>query len=249
MNPTVRRLAFWGAVPLVVWQAYAVRRTAARLEPPTGERRGVAVGGLARTLRVVGLGDSIVAGVGADTPAQAVTGAVASALAQRLRANVEWRAIGESGLTAREVRERLLEQAHAEPYDAAVLSVGVNDVTGLTRTATFARELGALLDGLCARAPRAVVAVLGVPPMERFPLLPRPLRDVLGLRARLLDETAAHVVAGQPRCLHFPVPFDARWTFCSDGFHPGPAGYAAIGEAVAEQVAARLCPAPDRGVE
>jgi lysophospholipase L1-like esterase len=240
-HSTARRLAFWAAVPFVAWQALRVRRTATRLPPPAGERRGLAVGGTRRALRVLGLGDSIIAGVGADSPAQALTGAVGAALAERLCAQVDWRAIGESGLAAREVRERLLEQARGERFDAAVVSVGVNDVTGLTRTRAFADALAGLVDGLRDASPRAAVAVLGVPPMDRFPLLPSPLREVLGLRSRLLDDVAAAVVSARPRCVHLPIVLDtARGRFCADGFHPSSEGYAAIGAAAAERIAPLL---------
>jgi len=66
-----------------------------------------------------------------------------------------------------------------------------------------------------------------VPPMARFPALPRPLRDVLSLRSTALDHAAA-TLERIPGVRHLPMDpalLDPA-AFASDRFHPGPAGYA-----------------------
>ena len=53
-------------------------------------------------LRVLVLGDSTAAGVGADTQDQALPGNLARELSARWHVAVDWRAMGENGATARD---------------------------------------------------------------------------------------------------------------------------------------------------
>lgn len=87
----------------------------------------------------------------------------------------------------------------------------------------------------------APVLLASVPPVHAFPALPQPLRAVLGARARLLDDAQARLPARLPAVAHVPTWVDpAPHLFCRDGFHPSEAGYAAMGERLAEALAALL---------
>ncbi|MEU7892534.1 hypothetical protein AB0B45_06670 [Nonomuraea sp. NPDC049152] len=57
------------------------------------------------------------------------------------------------------------------------------------------------------------------------PRLPRPLRTVMGLRARALDEVIARVVG--ERYAPAELPVEAECFFAADGFHPSVKGYQA----------------------
>jgi lysophospholipase L1-like esterase len=121
--------------------------------------------------------------------------------------------------------------------------MGVNDVTGLSTTRRFSENMGAALDGLRVRYPRAAIAVAGLPPLGVFPLLPQPLRACLGLRASILDGVLAGIVADVPGTAFVSVDIDVSpERFSADGFHPSPAGYRAFGDSMAaalERVAVR----------
>jgi lysophospholipase L1-like esterase len=125
-------------------------------------------------------------------------------------------------------------------FDAAMISVGVNDVTSLTSGRRYRRELGLLLDALLARSPQAVILLAGVPPLHAFPLLPQPLRWHLGLRGRSLNAFGEQV-ANRPGVIFAPFDFDPRPEhFAADGYHPAPAMHREWGERVAEQIAQQL---------
>jgi lysophospholipase L1-like esterase len=85
--------------------------------------------------------------------------------------------------------------------------------------------------------------------MHVFPALPSPLRQTLGLRARLFDETLANTLANHSRARHVPIALSATPDmFCADGFHPSPAAYALIAAALADQLqiagCSRITPRP-----
>jgi lysophospholipase L1-like esterase len=92
-----------------------------------------------------------------------------------------------------------------------------------------------LIVSLRRRAGRIPIVLAGVPPMSRFPALPRPLRDVLGARSAILDAAAARLTL-LPSVVHVPMPaamLDPA-TFAEDRFHPGPEGYRRWAEQLAD---------------
>ncbi|WP_414936231.1 SGNH/GDSL hydrolase family protein [Amycolatopsis sp. cmx-11-51] len=217
--------------PILFAQAVRVRRTTPRLPGATGPASGL-VRGEGRPLRLAVLGESTVDGVGAATHAEALTGRLADELARDGRA-VAWQAVGRTGANARVVREDLLPLL--EPADLVVIALGVNDTIELHSAARYRRDLLDLLVALRRRAGSVPVVLAGVPPMGRFPGLPRPLRDVLGARSGALDAAAAGLGL-LPGVVHVPMPaamLDPA-TFAEDRFHPGPEGYRRWAEQLAD---------------
>ena len=96
----------------------------------------------------------------------------------------------------------------------------------------------ALSHALKRHSPAARQYLLAVPPMHRFTALPSPLRQLLGWRARQLDEKQKQL-AGQPpgylQHIHYPE-LEPPSLLAEDGYHPGPRGYRAMAKAVAAQL-------------
>ena len=234
-----RSLVFWGALPFVGLQALRVRRLALRLQPADGPSSGSV--GSGPSLRLLAIGDSIIVGVGASTLDKALIGRTAESLAGSSGRTVDWQAIGQSGIRSGGVLDELLPSLPEDRVDVFLISVGVNDVTSLTRTSVWATNLDRLLCALGRHSPAAVIAFAGIPPLRDFPLLPQPLRSVIGFRGETLDRVAQRLIAAHPRALHVPVDFKTHAdSFCSDGFHPSEAGYIEFGRAMADQLVARL---------
>ena len=222
--------------PILLAQAVRVRRTTPKLPGAAGPVTGL-VDGTGRPLRLAVLGESTVDGVGALTHTEALTGRLAEALARDGRA-VAWQAVGRTGANARVVREELLPRL--EPADLVVIALGVNDTIELHSATRYRRDLLDLIVSLRRRVGRIPVVLAGVPPMGRFPALPRPLRDVLGARSAILDAAAVRL-ALLPGVVHVPMPpamLDPA-TFAEDRFHPGPEGYQRWAEQLAD-VSAQL---------
>ncbi len=235
----MRRLLFWTALPFVLPQALIVRKTARRFAAAAGPEHGAV--GTGAKFRLLAIGDSIVAGVGATTLANALVGQVAKALTKPLAARVEWQALGIVGADLQQIVRDLVMKLPHEPADAIFVSAGVNDVTGLTRTRAWRRHLAALLAALHRHSPNAPIVILGLPPMQRFPLLPRPLRTVIGLRAAILDQIALREIARHPNAVHLPLKFEARpQDFSGDGYHPSEQSYTVLGQWVADAILTKL---------
>lgn len=215
--------------PILIPQALWVMARAARLPEAEGPRQGTA--GQGASLRVLILGDSSAAGVGVATQDQALAGQMCADLARDHL--VSWHLLARSGATAARLLS-MLDEVPAQSFDAAVICTGVNDVKNGVGRAAWQAQYAALLQAVQARFGVTRIVACGVPPMAQFPLLPSPLRDVLGARAAIFDDDLQRLAADHGA---FHMSFDAVGTpdeMAPDGFHPGPEIYAAWGTRLAK---------------
>jgi lysophospholipase L1-like esterase len=226
--------AWWPLAPWLAWQGWRAIRTVPRLPPP--REPGGRIGGEAPVFRLLGLGDSTIAGIGCDSHALALTGAVAARFAARSGRAVEWHARGISGATAADVRRTMLPDALAWGAHTVVLSVGVNDAVRGRRPAAFGGDLRAIADAFAGARPAVRVIYAGMPPIGSAPALSPPLSTLLARRARRLRDAADEALNSRAQVVRFPDAL-ATEAFCSDGFHPGDVGCAAWSEWVVAHVA------------
>lgn len=218
--------------PLLLLQGLRVRRGTPRLPEPPGPRSGRA--GAGSPLRLLIAGDSAAAGVGAASQDEALAGRLVAELSER-RA-LDWQLEAQTGYTTADAHEHL-GALPEDRFDAVVLSLGVNDVTGGMGLRCWLTRQAALADLLQARFEPHAVLFTALPPMHLFPALPQPLRWYLGARARDFNVALADWVHRRPGC-HLVVP-DYQPDpahIASDGFHPGPAAYRAWAVRVARDI-------------
>lgn len=234
-----RRALFWSALPLIAAQGLWLRRRALRFDPAPGAPHGVV--GKGAQLRLLALGDSIIAGVGTGSLERALPGCFAAGLAAASGRQLHWQALGRSGAHAGDLHRELLPQLPAQAqFDLVLLSIGVNDVTGLRPRRRFLADLARTLQRLRAQAPACRVVIAAIPPLAAFPLLPQPLRALLGLRSQLLDQALQRWLATQADALHVAMPFlPEAQRFAADGFHPNEASCAEWGAYLAAACIAR----------
>ena len=228
----VRHLSATAALgPLLLLQGLHVRRVTPRLPEPPGPRSGRA--GVGAPLRLLIVGDSAAAGVGAASQDEALSGRLVAALSER-RA-LDWRLEARTGYTTADALAHLAGLPE-DRFDVVVLSLGVNDVTHSVGRGRWLARQAALADLLHARfAPRALLFT-ALPPMHLFPALPQPLRWYLGARARDFNGALADWLPRYPGC-HLVVPdFQDPAHVASDGFHPGPGAYTAWAVRVAGEI-------------
>lgn len=219
MNNFLKRLGFWLLIPLTALQGLWLRHTATRLPEATGARTGVSGDG--KPLRLLALGDSIIAGVGIGSMEHSLPVQFANALATVRKCSVQWRVMGANGADISDLRHSIKLLSHQPHVDVILISIGVNDVTGLSSTRRWRFQVNQLVSDLVEKWPQARVIFLGLPPMERFPLPPQPLRFALGQRAATLDAITAGIISKQARMLHIPTDISPlQQEFCEDGFHP-----------------------------
>jgi lysophospholipase L1-like esterase len=216
--------------PLLLMQARQAVRRAPRIPAASGPVQGTAGHG-EPLRRLLVIGESTAAGVGARTHAQALPGALAAELSGRLGGTINWLARGKGGATARTVLAELVPAGQG-PFDMTVLTVGTNDLFDRRAMQPWAADLRNLIQALDGRGhdrenDRGRVIVSGMPPVHLAPGIPQPLRFVLGRRARAMDRITRQV-AVSCRATYVPInvpPAGSSRLFASDGFHPSEDGY------------------------
>jgi lysophospholipase L1-like esterase len=179
------------------------------------------------------LGDSSVAGVGAETAQETLTHGVACALAERYK--VRLYSLGVSGARLHHVvSDQVPRLAELDP-DVVLVCVGTNDITHCTPVHEVRRQIRLLGAGLVTAAPRAVTLVSGLPPAETSLAFRWPLRDVLGVWARAYTrlfqvELRRHRITVIDVATVARTAFSGkREMFSADLFHPSSAGYTFLG--------------------
>jgi len=221
--------------PLLLAQGLYVRKVTPRLPEAAGVRSGEA--GTGPPLRLLILGDSAAAGVGAETQQQALAGQLAARLASDHR--LTWQLWAANGRTSGQCLA-LLERQAAEPFDAVLISLGVNDVTGGLSLGKWLQQQNLLTELLLGKFSARHILFTPLPPMHHFPALPQPLRWVLGMRARRFNLALQAFVADRRQCglLAFDLPMQPKF-IASDGFHPSVTTYALWAEQAARAIRSR----------
>lgn len=226
--------AIWLGLPVLLTQGLRVRRETLRLPDADGLTGTIGEG---EPLRLVVLGDSVAAGVGVEHHRDTMAGRLAQRLSDARSGAVSWQVVALTGAGAGDVFALARDSTLLPNADVVVISVGVNDTKNLHPDRRWRAELGSLLDHVLAVAPSAQVVLLGIPPMEAFPALPRALATLMGARARRLDAIGRAVVAERPRVRRIELTLEqGEGLFADDGFHPS----AVVHNRLAEQVAALL---------
>jgi lysophospholipase L1-like esterase len=200
--------------------------------------------------RVVWLGDSTAAGVGASTAAGALPSQVADRSAAvgnssdgpaaagpgRDGPDAALSVLAVSGARVADVLADQVPKVAGLRPDLVLISVGANDTVHLTGRGAFRHTYENVVRAL---PPGVPVVLLGVPDMGAIPRFAQPLRAVAGWRGRRLDAEVRRVAAaagavyadiagptGPPFRRH-----PGRY-FAADDFHPSDAGYGLWADAV-----------------
>lgn len=177
-------------------------------------------------VRLLVLGDSTAAGVGADAQADALPGNLARNIHERFGRGTTWRAVGRNGATAHDIVTDYLDEATDAPADLVFLSIGANDALGLRSRGDFRRDVVSITQTMRRANPTALILVSLMPRFDRFAALTQPLKWNLALHASSLDAGARAGVAEMPAVFAIPKPIPYTPEFwASDRFHPSAEGY------------------------
>ncbi len=221
-------------MPVLLGQAVHVRMNYVELPEPTGARSGTVGDG--PPLRLLVIGDSSALGIGVTTQAEALLGQLLGRLQDHAR--ITYDLVAMTGAKTADVLSWVNDLPAAE-YDVVVTALGVNDVTKGVSLRKWLRQQTALFDRLSARCGGPLIIASGLPPIGQFPLLPHPLRWVLGRQAARFDRHLHRLAAARSDCvaLRFNMGLDET-NMSPDGFHPGPTVYARWADEVAQVVLA-----------
>lgn len=218
--------------PLLLVQAIRLRKRALRLPEAAGPRSGTT--GTGTALRLLIVGDSSAAGVGVQTQSNALAGQLSDALS--VQHTVEWHLVASTGATT---PSTILQLAREDlpPVDIVLIVLGVNDVTRGGPQSRWLRDHADLRAILRRRTGAAHLYVSQIPPLGAFPLLPDPLRWLLGRRGLRFDAALHAALGREADCTYVPFPDTLDPSdMAEDGFHPGPQIYSEWAKNLARRI-------------
>jgi lysophospholipase L1-like esterase len=201
-----------------------------KLPEALGERSGTA--GSGKKINLLIIGDSASAGVGTKEQKNALSGQLVANLATTNTVN--WQLVASTGLTSTALINEI-EAIESQKFDFVLVSIGVNDVTGLTKQHQWVSNIKTIVDLCNVKFDNPKVLMTALPPMHLFTGLLQPLRWWLGLRAKKLNELMTLISTDYNQCsvLTINIPFAPQY-LAQDGFHPSSLAYSVWAEQAAK---------------
>jgi len=211
--------------PLLYLQGQITRWKVGLLPEAQGPA-GVSGNGAGDEVKLLVLGESTVAGLGARTHELALGGQFAKGIHERTGKTVRWTVIGRNGVTARRTIDELWPLVPEERFDYVLLGIGGNDVIKLSSPKKWRRDMLELL-GLVRNAnPDAAVFITNCPMIIHSPAVPQPIKGILWRLSRMHNANILEFTAGMERVYYYPQPADVDFNgFWADGIHPSEQGY------------------------
>jgi lysophospholipase L1-like esterase len=191
------------------------------------------------------LGDSIAAGLGAETPKHTLGAQLARRVAKRTHRAVRLHTAAIVGSETSVLRAQLAGLPAGYAADVAVIVVGGNDVTHRVRTSASRKHLAEAVESLQAVGSEVVVGTC--PDLGALSAVPQPLRTLAGIASRQLAaaqrDVATELGARAVSLADVVGPFflaQPDEMFAIDRFHPSGAGYRRTAKALLPSVLAAL---------
>jgi lysophospholipase L1-like esterase len=183
-------------------------------------------------IRYVAIGASDSVGVGATDPA---TGSWPARVAKLLPAGSAFVNIGVSGSIALQARTAQLPGALAQRPTVVSIWLAVNDMNATIEPASFANDLGAIVDALVSGT-EAKIFVGNVPDVRPVPAYKDADKVALFGLINAYNAAIAAIAAKHPGRVILvdlftgSAPLVSTLTVSGDGFHPSDAGYQLIAD-------------------
>ncbi len=219
--------------PLLLAQGKITRWKVGVLPNAEGGLNGSTGNGSGEPAKLFVIGESTVAGLGAQRHDVALAGQFALQLQKRVCRPINWTVIGKNGVTARWTIDELLPQMPDERFDYILVGLGGNDVMKLSSPKKWRRDMAELLGILRTKNSDAPIFLSNCPMIIFSPAIPQPTKRILWELSRMHDANIKELTSEMDRVYYYPQPADVPLEgFFADGIHPSEQGYADWSEAM-----------------
>lgn len=224
MNTFSAGIVSWLLLPIAIHLGLRVRKKAQRLPPPSGKAKGQIGKGEAE-LRLLVIGDSSAAGVGADEIGDTLGPLLATRFNAATGKTVAWRNAGANSAVASQLRDYVVPNIEERDFTHVLIAVGTNDAKNFLTRSQFKKGFGGLLYAVHTRWPEAQIFWSPVIDMTSVPALPPTLGFILGLRVRIINAMGTQLCTERHAVAIEPLPVENADGFAIDGFHANKLGY------------------------
>ena len=229
-------------LPFLYFQGKNIRKKVPKL-PEAKEPKGFINGGFNKTLNILSIGESTIAGVGVDYHKNGFTGSLSNTLSINLKSNINWRVYARSGYTVAQVCKKIIPKIEETSTDIIVIGMGGNDAFTLNSPKKWADAIENLINLLQDRFPGTPLFFTNMPPIKEFPAFTKPIKFVIGNLVEILGERLQDVTQDRKNVFYYnEVITLKKWSkqhslsnnnskiYFSDGVHPSELTYKVWGE-------------------
>lgn len=211
-------------LPFLIYQAKTIRKN----NPlPPAQSNHLILGDSDQ--RVLILGESTAAGVGASKPETSLAGTIFHLFKEKY----EVINLGKNGLRVKELIPTFNEEIGSNPkkVEGIFLFMGANDCFRLTKPTQFRFELENIISWLNQSFAPNWIYLSAIPPVHIFPAFTPQLKYFLLRQRKFLSKEMERIASQHHHMIYEEIRFDLTPEFfASDGIHPSDQGYQAIAQ-------------------
>ena len=249
---------FFGAIvsvpllPFLYFQGKNIRKKVPKL-PEAKEPKGFINGNFNKTLNILSIGESTIAGVGVDHHKNGFTGSLSNTLSINLKSNINWRVYARSGYTVAQVCKKIIPKIEETSTDIIVIGMGGNDAFTLNSPKKWADSIENLINLLQNKFPSTPLFFTNMPPIKEFPAFTKPIKFVIGNLVEILGERLQDVTQDRKNVFYYneiitlkkwskkhSLPKNNSKVYFSDGVHPSELTYKVWGEEMANFITKKI---------
>jgi len=166
-------------LPLLYIQGKKIRENTPIL-PEASDIQGETYKDSERTLRIITVGDSSMAGVGVKTHTEGFIGILSVRLSSYYNTNIWWKVYAKSGYTALKVKNRLVPTVNDVNLDLIVIGVGGNDAFKLTSPKEWINNIKALIADIRIKYRYQPIIFINMPPVREIPAFTSLIKYIMG---------------------------------------------------------------------
>lgn len=221
--------------------------------PEAKEPTGFVNGSFEKTLNILTIGESTIAGVGVDFHKNGFTGALANTLSEELKSNINWRVYARSGYTVSQVCMKIIPKIEENTTDIIVIGMGGNDAFTLNSPKKWLISIENLIELLQNKFPETPIFFTNMPPIKEFPAFTKTIKFVIGNLVEILGENLNNYTKSKPNVYYNNEIITLReWSkrnslssnnskiYFSDGVHPSELTYKVWGKEMANFIKKNL---------
>ena len=217
-------------LPILLLLGYLVWRKAIELPEARGQRHGKF--GYGGALSILFVGDSSACGVGVGRLEDSLSGCLLEQIGDKYCCS--WSIVAKSAITTSVLIELTKSQA-ASQFQAAVISIGINDINSGKHVETWLSEISEFRSILVQKFRVEKLIFSGIPPVRHLRQVPNPLRYLLSLKANIFEQALQDFCKENSDCFFVDIDLPVNpQTIASDGFHPNQVFYAAWAARISE---------------
>ena len=236
-------------LPLMYFQGKCIRASVPKLPEAKGPSGSfIPSEQNSRTLNMITLGESTMAGVGVDTHEEGFTGTLARELSRLNQFKTKWKVYARSGYTVKNTSHKLVPQIKEKNVDLVVIGLGGNDAFSLNTLNKWRKGIKSLIEKVRFKYPNASLVFINMPPIKEFPAFTPAIKFVIGNLVEIFGKALENEVKNHNNVFYFGNVITIKdWVtrldtsattqdFFSDGVHPSKLTYQTWAKDIARKI-------------